>query len=613
MPGLRRANRSTHNVRAPRAEVFEHELASAVTEIQTRHPAMARDKAFVFWFMQAFVTEETSRIIDSVIGGKNDKNIDAIYVDDGVRSTFIIQGKYRTNLNRREERSDIIAFASVADLLFGSQSHFRTIVNNADEGMRPLLRRARHAVVKENYQLALQYVTTGKVSDQHFEEAEEHASEYPRTTFQVFDGRALQRLMQDYIDGAAPPVPTVKLRIEGNEAFDTYDERIKVPSWVFSVNGRELGKLFNRYGVRIFARNIRGFLGTTTSVNRSMRSTVENEPDMFWYFNNGATIVCDGARQIKESGKFYLSISNAQIINGQQTTRTLAEATGAEKIKVLIRVIAVPRSTQQDFAQYNQLVSEIVKATNSQNAIKPADLVANDAEQIRIEREFRKLGYFYARKTMTKGEMRAHYGARNRQIIKRDDLVMALASCTVDPSVVRGGKQQFFVSPDYEKLFNGRSVYEYLAIYWVYMFSKHVYWGQTREVSYSRHLVNYNLWRAISMSVGRRASAERLVELIRNKRYGELKPLNDMIELLRGEAMRCYQKNKKHDVKLSDETTLTLQYAEIDYFKRSQLLRDWSQYWSNRSEARPQERFRRLQGKVFEMLGRTGGETAVLD
>lgn len=581
---------------------FDQELASTVSEIRDRYPGLPRDKAFVFWFIQAFLTEDPSQAINSVVGGKDDKNIDAIYIDNEVRNVFVVQGKYRQNRSKREDRSDIVAFTSVADFLLGSMSKFRTIVDNADEGMRPLLEHARRALLQQNYQLALQYVTTGKVSGQHADEAEEYAAEHQRVTFQVFDGRALQRLMQDYIDGAAPPVPTVRLRVEGNEAFDSFDEKIGVQSWVFSVNGKELGDLFNRYGIRIFARNIRGFLGSKTSVNQAMTSTVGKEPDIFWYYNNGATIVCDAARQIKERGRFYLSISNAQIINGQQTTRTLARISGSGKVKVLMRVIAVPRSSQKDFTHYNQLVSEIVKATNSQNAIKLADLVANDAEQIRIERELKKLGYFYARKTMTKGEMRAHYGARNRQIIKRDDLVMAIASCTTDPSIVRRGKQQFFVTPYYEKLFDGRPIYEYLVLYWLYVLTKYIYRGRGLEIGYSRHLVNYTLWKEMKRHFSKKSRSQALIDLVRGRRYGTLKSLSSMIEILMKEVMRCYRKNNKYEIKISDGKVGSLKYAEIDYFKRAATLREWNKHWSAEAAESARQRFLRFELKAVDVV-----------
>lgn len=71
-----------------------------------------------------------------------------------------------------------------------------------------------------------------------------------------------------------------------------------------------------------------------------MEETLEKNPAYFWYFNNGLTIVCDKAQEIKSSGRAILRISSPQVINGQQTTRTLAKMIAHNaKASVTVRVI----------------------------------------------------------------------------------------------------------------------------------------------------------------------------------------------------------------------------------------------------------------------------------
>ena len=159
------------------ADNFSYELKQSVSEIRMRHPGLQADQAFIYWFMQAFITEDADAVISALVGGANDKNIDAIYIDDAVRSVYVIQGKYRINTDRLEKRSDLMAFSQVADFLHGSRQKFNTILGNAEAGMVPLLKHARSALKQKQYQLALQYVTTARVSAQHVEEAEEHAIE----------------------------------------------------------------------------------------------------------------------------------------------------------------------------------------------------------------------------------------------------------------------------------------------------------------------------------------------------------------------------------------------------------------------------------------------------
>jgi len=138
------------------------------------------------------------------------------------------------------------------------------------------------------------------------------------------------------------------------------------------MGGTEVGNLFNDKGVRLFARNIRGYLGNT-DINRVMKDTIEKESEHFWYYNNGITIVCDQAKQIKNTGSNVIKVRNAQIINGQQTTRTLALC-GKNNAEVLIKLIEIPRDDESNSQKYKHLVSEIVSATNWQNAISQSDL-----------------------------------------------------------------------------------------------------------------------------------------------------------------------------------------------------------------------------------------------
>ncbi len=141
---------------------------------------------------------------------------------------------------------------------------------------------------------------------------------------------------------------------------------------------------------------------------------LKREPEYFEYFNNGVTIVCDRVLNAHSRGVllFYESRTR-KIINGQQTTRVLADdGRHGQKARVLVRVIRIPWSEDKPADRFEQLVSQIVEATNWQNEIRASDLMANDRQQIVLERELRKLGYQYLRKRQTKGEARRAAGVK---------------------------------------------------------------------------------------------------------------------------------------------------------------------------------------------------------
>ena len=96
--------------------------------------------------------------------------------------------------------------------------------------------------------------------------------------------------------------------IDVNGVMQRYDKAGEIESWAFSMRGSDIGYLYETSGTRLFARNIRGFLGKTTKVNNSMKATLKNEPEKFFYYNNGVTIICDRAEKISKKGRGIIDV-----------------------------------------------------------------------------------------------------------------------------------------------------------------------------------------------------------------------------------------------------------------------------------------------------------------
>ena len=159
-------------------------------------------------------------------------------------------------------------------------------------------------------------------------------------------------------------------------------------------------------------------------------------------------------------------MDNPQIINGQQTTRTLhRNLPQSAKASVVVRVIRVPREKHQHSNGFDSLVSRIVAATNWQNEIRQSDLMSNDRRQIEIERGLRKLGYCYVRKRQTKAEIRRTSDVRSHYFIRKEQLAQAVAGCDLDPLVVREGKENLFDEDLYPQVFPTADPYYYLTRY----------------------------------------------------------------------------------------------------------------------------------------------------
>lgn len=161
-----------------------------------------------------------------------------------------------------------------------------------------------------------------------------------------------------------------------------------------TVDGVQLKSLWARFGKRLVAKNIRHSLGST-EVNDGIKLTASSEPDRFWYYNNGITLVADDAGRApansasQSSGVFLFR--GASIVNGAQTVSTLASVPDDEslgKVRVPLRVIMLKNSP----AEFGGMVT---RTNNLQNRVEGRDFVAQDPEQARLQSEMQMEGIDY--------------------------------------------------------------------------------------------------------------------------------------------------------------------------------------------------------------------------
>lgn len=144
-------------------------------------------------------------------------------------------------------------------------------------------------------------------------------------------------------------------------------------------------------GVRqdLFESNVRDYQGTT-EVNTDISESLNNNTDVdFWWLNNGVTVL--GSRATVTGSR--ITIENPQIVNGLQTSSQIAKYYD-EGGNDTTRLIMVKIVSSEDEAVRDQ----IIKATNSQNAVPRASLRATDKVQRDIEHALAAGNYFYDRR-----------------------------------------------------------------------------------------------------------------------------------------------------------------------------------------------------------------------
>lgn len=173
--------------------------------------------------------------------------------------------------------------------------------------------------------------------------------------------------------------------IKANLNQDKYDAYLAI------IPGEFLAAIYKKFNSRLLEDNVRSFLNFRGGVNKGIRGTILNEKNNFFAFNNGISATAESieAKFIAGKGYFITSFNNLQIINGGQTTASLAATSIKDKADlsgIFVQMkLTIVREHDDDF------IINVAKYANSQNKVTAADLNSNHKYYVRIEEFSRKL------------------------------------------------------------------------------------------------------------------------------------------------------------------------------------------------------------------------------
>jgi hypothetical protein len=155
-------------------------------------------------------------------------------------------------------------------------------------------------------------------------------------------------------------------------------------SYLLALPGDLLAAIYDQYGERLLEQNVRTFLQFRGGVNKGIRNTIQNEPDMFFAYNNGLTVT---AESVDFADNMMQSITNMQIVNGGQTTASLFMSKRLDKEKKidLSKVHIQVKLSVINPDKVDEVVPQISRCANTQNKVNAADFFSNHPFHRRIE------------------------------------------------------------------------------------------------------------------------------------------------------------------------------------------------------------------------------------
>lgn len=313
----------------------------------------------------------------SVVDGGSDNGLDAIHFDAQTKTLYLVQAKWSDSHTSSVDSAGILKFIQgVKDLVSLKKDSFNSKIKKRWSVIEDALGKA------QQIRMLVAYSGSGRI-DPSIQARLDELVASQNDTSDMFSWGALSQkeLFQYFAREAAPPQIDLDINITHYGMIDSPLKAI-----YGQVSAHEISKWYISHGNRLFAGNIRHFLGLRSDVNDVMMKALSETPDLFWFYNNGITIIAEDIVR-KPIGSADRSIGvfackNVTVVNGAQTVGTIGRSGSSEESTAVVQVRVIKVADAD-----STLGRSITRASNTQNRIDARNFVALDPEQERIRTE----------------------------------------------------------------------------------------------------------------------------------------------------------------------------------------------------------------------------------
>lgn len=407
---------------------------------------MILSRGFSLYTVKSLTNLEYSDIQHSITDGFNDYGIDCLYWDKRTNVFYLVQSKWIKSGSGGIDKGDLLKFLEgVKKLLTFNFDGFNEKINKKKSEINDafLNNEVRVKIVISYTGNNLSTVVLDSINSflSEFNDPEEVIF------FEEFNLRDAHRCLTLGVDGS--PINSEVDIVQWGKNDDP------VKSYYGQINCLFYVDIYRNHKSRLFAQNIRGFMGES-DINSEIVKSLIVDPSGFIHFNNGITILAKKIHKSAYGGNDratgHFSCEDITIINGAQTVGSIYEAykLNAEQVSkayVFTRIISL-ENCPKDFER------KVTIATNTQNKIEKKDFVSLDPEQHRLKTELLLDDIYYQIK---------REGAEIKKDVKSFDLeeatiVLACLQPNVELSVLAKREISRLLDdttkPPYKTLFN---------------------------------------------------------------------------------------------------------------------------------------------------------------
>lgn len=386
-------------------------------------------RAFSAYAVQSLGGVEPSLAAESIVDGYEDNGLDAIHFDEKKKILWIVQSKWINKADGEPDTGEVSKFSrGIKDLIDLNLERFNEKIRKKEAEIISAL---DDPLIKINIVLAFTghdnlSVHSKRVLDDLLQELNDTSE---LASFYIFSLKQAHKGLVTTLDGNPVNIDLVLSN------WGKIEEPYK--SFYGTISGSDLATIWAENRNRVFAENIRDFIGFS-DVNEDIINTIAESPNNFYYLNNGVTALCKKISKKALGGNDrnvgYFIAEDFKIVNGAQTVGSLGSVIEKHKekldeLRVFIKLISL-ENCPADFGV------AVTKATNTQNRIDKKDFVSLDPEQerLKVDLALENITYHYKR-----SDLKVNHDSNNCTI---EEATIALACFDSDVSLAVQAKRE---------------------------------------------------------------------------------------------------------------------------------------------------------------------------
>ncbi len=331
---------------------------------------------FIAWYLRNVHLRDQNETKSDITDGPDDKQIDAIVVDDSSNSIYVIQGKFigAEKVDAEPLREVLSSWIQLKDLV--------RLQETANVKLKQKLAEVSIAFDDE-YDIHFELLTTASLTVAAstdlatFQAQLAEADDLP-ATIHLVDNDEIQKRYEIALEKENPSL-TYSMTLEEGKFVP-----MQVAGTQIIIAAIPLKDCLTFPGIKdgtLFQKNVRQSLGLNNRVNKGIKDTIYKNGSEFFFYHNGITALCN--KMDFDAKAKRLTLHGLSVVNGCQSLTTILSC--SEKVKqvaesyVMFRFYEITTRSRAD---------HISITTNSQSAVKPRDLRSNDKRVLALKKLF---------------------------------------------------------------------------------------------------------------------------------------------------------------------------------------------------------------------------------